>query len=128
MSDEEYHFDIEDPSLITDPVPWHGERVSGLMEVAEVISPAFKSPQSLVERVEWFRKQAQHEARDVQDRQVVNIFKRIVERIDSQSRSTHITSVCFWTRRLAAMWRQKLALSWWKSGFQWMDLRHSSQC
>lgn len=76
---------FEDPSLETDPVPWHANRVSDLVNYAATFDSIFKSNSELTGVLESLREIAGRHTNDPEEQEGIDVAADFVVRLERQS-------------------------------------------
>jgi enoyl-CoA hydratase/carnithine racemase len=85
VHNEEEAFIGEDPSLDTDHMPWHEDRVSDLVNYAATFDRIFTKETTLVGVLERFREISAKETKDPEEQEGIDVAADFVERLERQS-------------------------------------------
>ena len=76
---------LEDPSLETDPLSWHAERSSDLVDIAATFDDIFTNEPSVSGILERFREIAARKTNDPEEQEGIDVAADFVERMERQS-------------------------------------------
>lgn len=85
LSEDDHSLIEDDPSLETDPMAWHGERNSLLVNIAATFDSIFKNEDTLVGILERFREIASRKSSDPDEMEGIEVAGAIVSRLQEQS-------------------------------------------
>lgn len=78
-------FEMDDPSLDTDPLPWYESRSSSLVDYAATFDEIFRSEKTLYGMLERLREISARATQDPEEQEVVTIATNFVRGLESQS-------------------------------------------